>query len=114
MGRSKRSRIDGEVDGEEEIDEEMDEEMPLVIVGGEMIPLDEVTEDHQQQMSSEEYQVCRWGEPLRLYRGCEQGLICQYGRRLTTIFGRGTSERACEWRGNRNWWMGVSQYTLFG
>ncbi|RUP45848.1 hypothetical protein BC936DRAFT_147665 [Jimgerdemannia flammicorona] len=56
-GIRKRSRIDGEVDGEEEIDEVMDEEMPLVIVGGEMIPLDEVTEDHQQQMSSEEYQA---------------------------------------------------------
>jgi len=58
---SKRQRTgedDGGVDGEaEEVFEEGDEELPEVSVAGVMVPLLEVTEEHQSKMTLEEYET---------------------------------------------------------
>lgn len=57
---SKRYRADGEYDdggleGEEE--DGFAEELPEVSVAGVMVPLLEVTEEHQSQMTPEEYEA---------------------------------------------------------
>ena len=47
------------VNGDEAVEEEEEEafEYPLISIGGTMVPLLEVTEEHSAQMTLEEYQV---------------------------------------------------------
>ncbi|KAG0363137.1 hypothetical protein BC939DRAFT_459143 [Gamsiella multidivaricata] len=49
--------LEGENEEEEELFEEGDEELPEVSVAGVMVPLLEVTEEHQSQMTPDEYEA---------------------------------------------------------
>ncbi|RUS21140.1 ubiquinone biosynthesis protein COQ7-domain-containing protein [Endogone sp. FLAS-F59071] len=56
-GVRKRAKVDGDAEeAEGELLDDADVDYPLVKIGDQMISLDEVTEDHQQLMSTEEYQ----------------------------------------------------------
>jgi transcription initiation factor TFIIE subunit alpha len=52
--------LGSEEEEEEDIDnfDDIDAEVPKVSVNGKLVPLHEITEDDQRQMTTEEYQVC--------------------------------------------------------
>ncbi|KAM3586258.1 hypothetical protein VKS41_002785 [Umbelopsis sp. WA50703] len=56
---SKRQRLGSEEEEEEDIDnfDDIDAEVPKVSVNGKLVPLHEITEDDQRQMTTEEYQA---------------------------------------------------------